>query len=57
MGGKTYDGELFVRGGRSAQIADPLTGEISPLEATVDGDVLKMNIRLKPYAAFAYIIQ
>jgi len=57
MGGKTYDGELSVCGGRNAQIAEPLTGEISPLEATVDGDVLKMNIRLKPYAAFAYIIQ
>ena len=56
MGGKTYDGELCVNGGKSAQIADPLTGDITPLEATVDGDVLKMNIRLKPYAAFAYIV-
>ena len=57
MGGKTYDGELCVSGGKSAQIADPLTGEITPLETTADGGVLKMNIRLKPYAAFAYIIK
>ena len=56
MGGKTYDGELCVHGGKSAQIADPLTGDITPLETTADGDVLKMNIRLKPYAAFAYIV-
>ena len=56
MGGKTYDGELCVNGGKSAEIADPLTGEITPLESTIDGGVLKMNIRLKPYAAFAYII-
>ena len=34
-----------------------LTGDITPLEATADGDVLKMNIRLKPYAAYAYIVQ
>ena len=56
MGGKTYDGELAVVGGKSAEIADPLTGEILPQESAVADGVLKVNIRLKPYAAFAYIV-
>jgi hypothetical protein len=57
MGGTVYDGVLTVAGGKSVEEASPYTGEIRPLQGSVAGGAVSVDICLKPYEGCCYIVK
>ena len=57
MGGKIYEGKLKVEGGNSAEVANARKGEITPATFEVQDGNLVVDIRLRPYDGFCYIIK
>jgi len=58
MGGKPYKGVLRVEGcGGPVQFACPFSGEITEADSSNDNGAVKVNVELRPYDGFCYIIR
>lgn len=53
MSGEPFDGVLTAPGG-SAELADPLTGDVAPVSGEIRGGTLTVPLRLAPNAALIY---
>ena len=56
MGGKGYEGTASLSGVQSARLANPADGSISDIACTVDGDICRIPVSLRPYEGFGYIL-
>ena len=57
MGAKTYKGSLCVQGGYAVKIANPNSGDITDIQSQCENGVVTVNISLRPYDGFCYIIE
>ena len=56
MGDRVYKGSLWHACAASAKRADPKTGGIIPLKASLAGGRLTVDVEMKPYEAFFYLL-